>query len=537
MKRKLFACILGVACVAMTACNSAGNGGDNPSSEGSVNQEQAGQNNQANAVSPKDNPVSVRFEYEDETFKNSEGNEILYTSFVKPEVTIRDNPSATKKINAYFDAEEDKFEKAVEEYRTEAEEFYKNSGGAAPYADYVDMDVQRMDANLISFVKTEDVYLGGAHGSNIKSGITFDTRTGELLEWADLSDDGDGFYQMVKETIIRQAENHPNKDGYYHKTDTEEFAKTIEDVLNSDSWYFSKEGLVIVANPYFIGPYAAGSYYFTIPYKDLEGLKADYAYQGAYMQSVYYGQVCEIDLNGDGSPEEIKSERQVDEYGTTAIAFTINGKKMELKVAYNDGEEVALTGENNLEYYQIVDLDERDGTLQLAIGDYGPSDDPVTYFYDYKDGALVFLGYVEDLFENSTMEAYGDGILSANMPVEMIETVETNACYRLENGKITLMEQEWYAIDYSHRQEDFLEHDVLKNVTVYKEKSTASEKVILKAGEEEVRFPAADNVEWIQVQTEDGQIYYMHMADTLVIDSDGEKLDALDVFENLVLAG
>ena len=37
-------------------------------------------------------------------------------------------------------------------------------------------------------------------------------------------------------------------------------------------WYFNREGMVFIAQPYMLAPYAYGTIFFTVPYADLTGV-------------------------------------------------------------------------------------------------------------------------------------------------------------------------------------------------------------------------------------------------------------------------
>ena len=169
--------------------------------------------------------------------------------------------------------------------------------------------------------------------------------------------------------------------------------------------------------------------------------------------------------------------------------------------------------------------------------DRGPSDDPVTYFFRYDGNQLIYLGLVPDLLANTTCYADGDGLIHADTRISMLETRTAPMVYSInDNQKITVQEEEWYYPEYSSYTEEYNSHAILQNVTVYQEKSKDSEPVVLTASDGPVSFPAIDNKNWVQVQTKNNQIYYMYMDDFSTIDSDGEKLNSSDVFDQMLLA-
>lgn len=550
MKKRLVALILALVCVAMTACGgqntgsvsssenpneqtSSDQGGSTPETDSKENQE-----NQNTETTTYENPVTVVFEYEDESMETAAGEVFFYASYTKPEVHIQGNQEAEKKINLFFEQDEELFEDTVADARQDAEEYYANTQGQANYLWYSDMSVGRADAGLISIVEREDTYLGGAHGSYYSSGFTFDTQTGTLLKLESLSDDPAGFYSLVKNKIIAQCQDFSEQEAFYHPTDSEEFAATIDDVMQSDSWYFTREGLVVVANPYFIGPYAAGMFTFVIPYEELDGLLDKYAYHGPFMKSVLYGEDCIIDLDSDGKEETIKTSIKMDDYSMiTMVQFDISNGSAGITIDNNYAGEDDPCLEYPMEKYYIIDLDKSDDYLEIAVGDYGYNDYNATYFYRFDGEELIYLGWIPNVLDDFQVEVYGNGIIKGTMRMEMVETVRCHVTYQLDGEKVALVEQEWYVPDYSDFPEEYLTHDVLQDVTVYADKDVKSAKIVLKAGEKDVRFLATDNEEWVKMQTANGKICYMHMAQPIIIDSDGRELIVPEVFEDILLAG
>lgn len=555
MKKRLVSLVLISCCVLMVACGEkapesnpaeGSTAQDEQASQGQeqLGNEQQGQSQQGQsqqAESPGKMPeklVEIRFEFEDESMDNEAGELYFYSSYTKPVVTIKGNDAATAKINKFFENDEEQFENQVDDYEWEARDFYESTQGQSYYMWCKDVYTNRADASVISFVQSDETYLGGAHGSYFLTGLTFDTSTGELLDLKDLSDDGDAFYQMLKEEIIEQSKVYPEQEAFYNPPGSQEFAATIDDVLASDSWYFTKSGLVVVANQYFIGPYVAGKFTFEIPYDSLDGLKEQYIYTGSYEKEIPYEEDFSIDLNGDGSADKIHTTVTKDDYYMiNGVVFDINDGSASVKIDNNyTGEDKAYL-ENPMEKYSVVDLDQSDSYMEIAVGDYGMNDYNITYFFRYDGDKLSYIGSIPNVLESMDVELYGNGIVAGTMRMEMVETVRANVYYQLKDGRISLVEQEWYEPDYSYFPEEYLSHDVLQDVTVYKENSLQSEKVVLKAGEEDVRFLATDNVEWVKLKTEDGQIYYLHMVQPILIDSDGQEIYATDVFKNILLAG
>ena len=84
-----------------------------------------------------------------------------------------------------------------------------------------------------------------------------------------------------------------------------EYEESLDYVLQDDLWYFDKEGITFISNPYELAAYAEGTIYFTVPYEVLTGLKEEYSYDGGFLKGVNLGENISIDLNGDGTADEV----------------------------------------------------------------------------------------------------------------------------------------------------------------------------------------------------------------------------------------
>lgn len=492
--------------------------------------------------------VQISYEFAEDDTEDDNGNIILYSSYSHPTVTVLDNPEATDLINKVLLKEKTDFEKDLEtivgaakeyqeqvkkydsgnEYDTEQESTTDNA-----YGYYKSYSTGRFDNQIISLIATNTSYMGGAHGSNLLSGLTFDSNTGERLALTDLSDEPDALLAAIKEDIIAQCSGKQSEKGFFEDPSSEAFAKSLDGILKTDSWYFTKAGICIVGNEYELAPYAAGAFYFTIPYEKLTMLKKEYQYHGGYVLPVSYGNSVQKDLDGDGTDEDILFEisyAEEDDY-MPVLSLNISGTDCTDVLTNND---IPLPENPETNYY-LVDLDSSDSFVEFALSDNGMSDDPVTYFFRYDKGSILSLGYVNASLSGKDCVTYGDGTLTAMTHTTLLESAYAPADYMLSGDKIVPAEQEWYYPDRTFFPEERLSHAILKDFTVYTANSTDANKKVLTAADGPVSFPALDNDHWVQVKTSDGNIYYMYMSDFSTIDSDGTMLSIEDVFENLYL--
>lgn len=212
-----------------------------------------------------------------------DGTVIYSRSYTQPLVTIANNAEAAEKINADIQSRIDAFT-ASDSIRKESHEYYEISSKEEgydffEYNESLEFEKVRSDANVISFIMTSSGYMGGAHGFYNSFGLNYDTKTGELIDFAALSDDADKFYS---DTLAYNREL-TQTDEYKERMFPDDFfdGSELETVLYGDEkWYLSDEGLTFISNPYELGPYASGIIEFVIPYDKLAemGFKEEYSY-------------------------------------------------------------------------------------------------------------------------------------------------------------------------------------------------------------------------------------------------------------------
>lgn len=212
-----------------------------------------------------------------------DGTLIYSRSYTQPLVTIAGNAEAADKINADIQSRIGAFT-ASDSIRKESHEYYEISSKEEgydffEYNESLGFEKVRSDTNVISFIMNSSGYMGGAHGFYNSFGLNYDTKTGELIDFAALSDDADKFYN---DTLTYNREL-TQTDEYKERMFPEDFfdGSELETVLYGDEkWYLSDEGLVFISNPYELGPYASGIIEFVIPYDKLAemGFNEEYSY-------------------------------------------------------------------------------------------------------------------------------------------------------------------------------------------------------------------------------------------------------------------
>lgn len=537
MKRKKLIALCVLACMGLGGC-----GTQETSGEESVNDVQV----QEDIKSEENKQWNVTYQAENDVITAEDGTEIYRYEYSYPVVKSAGNESASLEITKDLEKSKTEFIEGSKVNREVAKEMYDDKEederqDFQAYDEYGYYSAKRQDSKVISFSKTIWSYLGGAHGAHCTTGVNYDSSTGKVLTLDDIFENKEEALNSIKAYILKQCE-YP----HYKERLFEDYEQYIDEVLSEEYWYLGIEGFHVISNEYMLGSYAAGEFEFLIPYSEVPGLKEDYQPEGAYIYPVLQGAEAEMDLDSDGVKEKVcfSMEQNVsvmqDENGeeyevleTPTYTFAINDQDMTEE--FTKISEFYADSLN--EYYYLVDLDEKDDYIEIAISDYGANDNNATYIVRYDNGELKFVGYLQDMIGFTTCKMQGDGTLQANVHSDMVETASIECVYELVDGKLEAQEQEWYKIAAFTDTEEYQNHSILKDVTVYTEKDTASQQKVLTPSDGKVSFPATDNKEWVQIKMQDGTIYYLHMADSLLIDNDGTATDVMEIFDNLLIAG
>ena len=357
--------------------------------------------------------VTVRVDRESRVFMDEEGNIVqLHYAADRPLVEIPAFPQAAAAINKALEEDLIRFENGseTEDGVSGLEEFLAAVGeeltwrqqensmdGFVPYEMRRDVHVMRADSRVISILSDETAYLGGAHGYTGRSARNFDARTGAELQLEDLSDDPQTFLDGCAQHLWSCSRGGENTltaltGGYF-----DGYEKDLPGLLRDGNWYFSDEGLVIIANPYEIAPYASGRIEFTLPYEWIrwelkeEYLPPEYTEEGTVTGEILPGPM-EADFSLDDGTD-----------GNGACVFlmaqgTVRDVRI-TRVTYNDWNN---TFTEDSEFWAASDLPDGSTVLLLTwIGDVLPTlklsfvsaGQKREYYISQsgKDGSLVLL--------------------------------------------------------------------------------------------------------------------------------------------------
>lgn len=350
--------------------------------------------------------ITITMQTETSESTGEDGTVYSTKSYTYPIVSIDGNSTAADQINADILARIEAFKAdttaetlAKEEYdfiKTEYPDDTFNS-----YSEELSFSTRRSDSNVISFTELNYSYTGGAHGNYTTRGFNYNAKTGERLAFADLSEDSNAFREDTLAYNQALAKTESYKERMFSEEDIA--GGSLESVLYADDvWYLSTSGLTFISDPYELGPYAAGTIEFIIPYSDLAdmGFMESYAYSGNYVRKLQMKDTYQIDLNGDGQEDSIlfytEDVESADGTYSTLPHLIINDTDFAQEGDDGANSVRAQIAEYSYPEYGIYDLvpDDNYREIMFVAGEMEGNDYVYySHFFRYaEDGSLTYLG-------------------------------------------------------------------------------------------------------------------------------------------------
>ena len=140
-------------------------------------------------------PVRLDFHTEKQVTKIEDGTILSTKKCIYPVVVIEENENAADKINADIQERVNSFraDTFVLDSAEESYAFMKDNPEYRfdNYFDELVFTAARADSKVISFLVTKQYWTGGGHVQDNYIGLNYDTQTGELINFADLSEHAD----------------------------------------------------------------------------------------------------------------------------------------------------------------------------------------------------------------------------------------------------------------------------------------------------------------------------------------------------------
>lgn len=371
----------------------------------------------------------IRIENKEQTWDADDGTRVYTLEYPVVEVTNQGFEDLKASLDAIFSrGEQDDFSSEFDLIE-EAKDYYKSSlelgedGYFIPYESSETVAIARCDENILSLVSDVYDYFGGAHGMYGSGGYTYEVSSGKILQLVDLLTDEQAFYEEATPYVCDELYRQFGNGLYEEYKDTVKKDWTYEDLLIN--YYLNGTGIVVIYNPYEVGPYAMGKATVTLPY----------AVFGKYIKEEYqFGSragLAEISANVNigsivGAQQEVMfSEKVTDaEYGYSNFKIT-------------SGEKVETLCEECSNYMKKCILIKReDGRSFLFISIDAMSDDYISFAYEITNGEITLCEKINDV--EFMLEGSSFTNISAKKHVDALGSYIAQTSYSLhEDGTLT----------------------------------------------------------------------------------------------------
>lgn len=227
-----------------------------------------------------------------------------------------------------------------------------------------------------------------------------------------------------------------------------------------------------------------------------------------YPIAVETGSTVSVDLDGNGSAEEVYYATDADNNGLEQI-LSVNGVDY-ITAAYDQGFSSSFPAND---CYCITDIDTSDGLLEIAIMDYGPSDDYTTSFFRYDGNNVKYIGRVSDLAASTLPHAWlitfnGDGTVTSTIRLSVLQTWFASASWTVPEspGEFNVIPQTLYYCVPAY----VMPVTTIAPVVAYADMDALSEKSVLPLGTV-LTLTATDNESWVLAETEGGSKVWIHL--------------------------
>ncbi|MDE6622498.1 MAG: M56 family metallopeptidase [Lachnospiraceae bacterium] len=230
--------------------------------------------------------------------------------------------------------------------------------------------------------------------------------------------------------------------------------------------------------------------------------------------------IAYLDMDGDLTAEQIVLEPSKDPANALYIREDEPLTYYHLQIG---GAEIEAFGENLANILWAVSLDGRE--ILLVLYEDGPSADPYTHFYRYRNGRILEIGGFEDDIRLCGISS--DGIITSGIRKELVQTDWITVRWQIDqNGMLAEIPQEVY----DFRNGNWVElYDELPLHPAVGDSDTFT------IAPQMVRFlQTSADWNWILLETEDGQQGWVHMENFEIVEL---KKNVMDVFDGLYLAG
>ena len=316
------------------------------------------------------NPVWMMYEESGGLVKSPEGKNIFEYAYYKP--VLRTAGTAADRINNTLDNANTAFvygETGIDGLTKKAQREY-NAGWFSCFQRSRYIDEARIDDTVLSLVYEDTIFTGGITPQVSTYGMNFDLNAGMELGLNNLTEDPEGLRAFCTSYILTELKSADYRDRLYANYD-----QRIGGIL--DNWCLTDEGLCFIAQPYTISPGSETTYFFTIPYSELQGKIGM-----KWMPAPFIGSSGGISVSSSAEAAQFAVQKDGDTYSFTPDGNLYDFSIERVKAVWQDRQNV-YEPVNQLLYSPVVS-DGQSFTVQLRLPESVPN---LLVRYKLSDGS------------------------------------------------------------------------------------------------------------------------------------------------------
>ncbi|CCJ33630.1 DUF3298 and DUF4163 domain-containing protein [Caloramator australicus] len=192
------------------------------------------------------------------TFHYEKITDLIKSNLDVPNLTGLKNLRIQSRINKMFVKDIFAFSRRIEKLAMQAK---KDGVLRNPYEAYTRFKVAYNCNCILSIPVTFYEYTGGAHGNTTLKPYNINLKTGKIIGYKDIFKKGFDYKTIIINEIQRQIKENKNDIPYF-----DDALETVSQFTDKQSFYITKDGIVVIYGLYELAPYVSGIQEFKIPF-------------------------------------------------------------------------------------------------------------------------------------------------------------------------------------------------------------------------------------------------------------------------------
>lgn len=309
----------------------------------------------------------------------AEGYDYFEGSVECIQITDDKHEALAKALDEFFSGRVSLFNGGIEQQNEEAKEMNEDQEQYAEeegleyeifkYQQNESVSVVRADEAILSFVIDTSYYTGGAHGSSLLEGFTFDVNTGKQLAVSDFGNE-EKIAAASKNFILTTIDESADiAKATLFDDDVTSYKEVIDQYFDEGSFpenYLDHTGITFMFQQYDLAPYAAGIVSFTVPYTEFEKFNEAYIPEnGFYTEDLsIQGFNEKFDVNNDGTLENVCILNETSDDGESSYQIVVGDASVTRKsseyvyasgvyVHAKDGNYIVVSAEGKIVLFEV----------------------------------------------------------------------------------------------------------------------------------------------------------------------------------------